>query len=273
VNEPPAATRCDECGSPNRLSAKFCGNCGGRLAHELACPDCETPNPAGQLYCDECGRELRASEAQASERAASVSDSDEPLATIAISSEDPSELAPVAAPDGTVTIMFSDIEASSNLAESLGDEAWFLLLRRHDRIVRRELMAHGGFEVKTQGDGFMMAFGSARSAVLCAIAIQSEFARYRSRRGDERLRVRIGLHTGEAMRDGGDFFGRNVILAARLAAEARGSEIVASGLVRELVSGTREFAFGEERELELKGLTGRHRVFRVDWAHAAALRE
>jgi class 3 adenylate cyclase len=72
------------------------------------------------------------------------------------------------------------------------------------------------------------------------------------------------------MRAEEDFFGKNVILAARIAARARGDEILVSSLLRELVSSAGEFEFGEERELELKGLTGQYRVFDVSWAHAVA---
>src|SRR5207249_2485883 len=66
-----------------------------------------------------------------------------------------------AAPDGTVTILFSDIEGSTQMTERLGDQRWLQVLREHNRIVREQLAAHGGFEVKSQGDGFMIAFQSA----------------------------------------------------------------------------------------------------------------
>jgi class 3 adenylate cyclase len=77
--------------------------------------------------------------------------------------------------------------------------------------------------------------------------------------------VRIGLHTGEVIRDAGDFFGRNVNLAARIANEARGGEILVSSLVRELTESAPDIVFGQEREVELKGLSGRHRVIDVGW--------
>ena len=79
----------------------------------------------------------------------------------------------------------------------------------------------------------------------------------------------MGLHTGEAMRDEGDFFGRSVILAARIAAQACGGEILVSEPLREAAEAADdEFAFDEGRELELKGLAGRHRVFRAAWEDA-----
>src|SRR5262245_7800310 len=82
------------------------------------------------------------------------------------------------APDGTVTLLFTDIEGSTPLAERLGDLRWFALLREHNAIVREQIARFGGFEVKTIGDAFMVAFGSARRGVLCAIGIQEAVSRY-----------------------------------------------------------------------------------------------
>ena len=177
-----------------------------------------------------------------------------------------------AAPDGTVTIMFSDIQDSTVLTERLGDHRWLELLGDHDRIVRRQLEAHDGFEVKSQGDGFMLAFASARSAINCAIAIQRELADYQERNPEQPLQVRIGLHTGEVIRDHDDFFGKNVILAARIAGKAKGDEILVSSLLREVVSSSHEFEFDNEREVELKGLTGSYRIFDVRWSVSAGNR-
>jgi class 3 adenylate cyclase len=180
------------------------------------------------------------------------------------------DLTPAAAPDGTVTLMFSDIEDSTLLTEKLGDRGWLTLLKQHNEIVRRQVAEQGGYEVKAQGDGFMIAFASARKAIQCAIDVQRALSDHRRRHPDEELKVRIGLHTGEAIRAEEDFFGKNVILAARIAAHARGNEILISALLHELVSSAGAFQFGPERELELKGLTGRYRVFDVPWAGAGS---
>jgi eukaryotic-like serine/threonine-protein kinase len=175
------------------------------------------------------------------------------------------DLSKVAAPDGTVTIMFSDIEGSTVLAEQLGDERWLKLLHRHNAVIRRNLAAHRGFEVKSQGDGFMVAFGSAGSAIRCAIAIQRDFAAHRDQSGGQVLRVRIGLHTGEVIREQDDFFGHTVILAARIGAKANGGEILVSAVLRGLVAGSHEFQFGEAREEQLKGLRDPQRFYEVCW--------
>ncbi|GAG20953.1 unnamed protein product, partial [marine sediment metagenome] len=124
-----------------------------------------------------------------------------------------------AAPDGTVTILFTDIEGSTEMTERLGDRRWLELLRGHNAIVREQVAAHEGFEVKSEGDGFMLAFGSARRALQCAVDTQRAFARH-NESAEEPIRVRIGLHTGEAIKEADDFYGKNVILAARIAGEA-----------------------------------------------------
>ncbi|MDP2948211.1 MAG: protein kinase [Chloroflexota bacterium] len=196
------------------------------------------------------------------------------------------DLRPHAAPDGTVTIMFSDIEGSTEMNERLGDEKWLAVLREHNTIVRRQVKAHDGFEVKSQGDGFMVAFQSARRALQCAVGIQRAIgernravgaglappegaARSAPTEGAASsaptIRVRMGLHTGEAIKEGEDFFGKNVILAARIASQAKGGEILASGLLKELTESAGEFAFGEGRAVSLKGISGKHRVFQVEW--------
>lgn len=175
-----------------------------------------------------------------------------------------------AAPDGTVTIMFSDIQDSTVLTERLGDRRWLELLGDHDRIVREQLERHDGYEVKSQGDGFMLAFASARSAINCAIAIQRELAAFREQNPEQPLHVRIGLHAGEVIRDRDDFFGKNVILAARIGARATGGEILVSSLLRQLVASSGDFEFGPEVEMQMKGLSGQFRVAEVLWEGSAA---
>jgi class 3 adenylate cyclase len=167
-----------------------------------------------------------------------------------------------AAPNGTVTILFTDIESSTQIAEQLGDQRWMEMLRRHNTLVRTQSSKHNGYEVKSQGDGFMLAFSSANDGVRCSIGIQRALAEQDL---DVPLRVRIGLHTGEAIRDRDDFFGKVVILAARIAAEARGTEILVSSLVRELTESVGEFHFDGMSEVELKGLSGSYRLHSVNW--------
>jgi class 3 adenylate cyclase len=172
------------------------------------------------------------------------------------------DMAAHAAPDGTVTIMFSDIEDSTVLTERLGDQAWQDLLREHNALIRAQLRVYEGYEVKTMGDGFMVAFQSARKALDCAIAIQRAFDAQEV--GGDHVKVRIGLHAGEAIKDHDDFYGKNVILASRVAGKAVGGEILVSSLVRQLVeSSVGSATFSDPREVELKGLSGTHTIFAV----------
>jgi class 3 adenylate cyclase/ketosteroid isomerase-like protein len=169
-----------------------------------------------------------------------------------------------AAPDGTVTLLFTDIEGSTAITERLGDVRWLELLRTHNSIIRDQATDHGCYEVKSQGDGFMLACQSARRAVQCAIGIQRALAEHNETTA-EPIHVRIGLHTGEVLKDADDFFGKHVILASRIAGEAHGGEILVSSLVKELTESAGDIPFGEPRELELKGLAGTHRVYVAVW--------
>lgn len=173
-------------------------------------------------------------------------------------------LAAQTAPDGTVTILFSDIVDSTAMNERMGDARWMELLREHNEIVRREKALHGGFEVKTIGDAFMLAFQSARNAVHCAIGIQRAFAE-RNNAATVPIRVRIGLHTGDLVREGGDFFGRHVNYAARVGSAADGGEIVVSSLLREVIEASGEFAFDRRQPEVLKGFRKKQTLHVVRW--------
>jgi len=164
-----------------------------------------------------------------------------------------------AATDGTVTLMFSDIEGSTAFNERLGDARWMEVLRAHNDLIDREVAAHGGRTVKTIGDGYMVAFPSPEAGVRCALAIQAALAAPSEVLHD--VRVRIGLHTGLAVREGDDFFGREVNYAARVASTALGGEVLVSRVLKERL-GT-GFAFDAERVVTLKGFEGEHRVFGV----------
>ena len=174
------------------------------------------------------------------------------------------ELRQLAARDGTLTILFSDIEDSTALNERLGDRAWLKVLGAHDQIVRRSTRRRGGRIVKSQGDGFMIAFADAEDAIRSAIEIEGELAAAPRRLRGTPIAVRIGIHTGPALEKGGDLFGRNVALAARVAAEARGGEILVTAETSEAAAGAEDLVFADPREVELKGLPGSHRLVTVE---------
>jgi class 3 adenylate cyclase len=170
------------------------------------------------------------------------------------------------APEGTVTILFSDIEGFTSLNERLGDMRAKDILRDHYQLVREELLTHRGFEVKVHGDGFMVAFDSAARALRCAQAIQRRQRAWSEQHPETPIRVRMGLHTGEAIRDADDFLGSTVNLASRIATAARGEEILVSALLKELCASSGEFDFDRGQEIELKGLSRPHKVFTAAWS-------
>ncbi|MEO1065448.1 MAG: adenylate/guanylate cyclase domain-containing protein, partial [Actinomycetota bacterium] len=157
------------------------------------------------------------------------------LVAAAIDRERP-DLSRLGGDSGTVTIVFSDIESSTERTVAHGDAEWFAVLGEHDRIVGRQVAAHDGTVVKHQGDGFMLTFPSARRAVTCMISVQRALAAWAEREPERAVRVRMGAHTGEAIDEGGDLFCRHVILAARIGNEAEGGQILVSSMVHDLVA-------------------------------------
>src|ERR1700730_3793258 len=112
--------------------------------------------------------------------------------------------------EGTMTVLFTDVEGSTELRNRRGDAAAHELLQVHEQIVREQLAAHGGREIKSLGDGFMVAFGSSRRAVSCAVGIQRAFDLHNHRHPDGEIRVRIGLNSGEVSESDGDLHGAAV---------------------------------------------------------------
>jgi len=167
--------------------------------------------------------------------------------------------------DGTVTIMFSDVCDYSGITERLGDDAAHELLREHNEVIRGVIRAHGGHEVKSSGDGFMVAFASASRALRCAVALQQAFAERNAASPGEPIRVHIGIHAGDVVREGDDFLGSTVIVASRLADAAGRDEILVSSVARELAGGSREFTFAAARPVLLKGFHEARQAYPVQW--------
>ncbi|HEX5616030.1 MAG TPA: adenylate/guanylate cyclase domain-containing protein [Acidimicrobiia bacterium] len=167
--------------------------------------------------------------------------------------------------EGTITIVFSDIESSTERATSMGDTAWMKVLNRHNEIIRRRLKEWRGKEVKNQGDGFMLTFAGVHRALKCMIAIQQDLAADASKNPKDGVRIRVGMHTGEVIVESGDIFGKHVMMAARVGGVALGGEILVSALVREIASARGDIAFGEPRAATFKGIEGEHFVYPVLW--------
>ncbi len=173
------------------------------------------------------------------------------------------DLSPSLAVDGTVTIVFTDIVDSTVLLARLGDRAWVDVIRLHNQVVEKVTADHAGTVVETQGDGSLLAFSSAREAVACSVAIQQAIQRAFAD-ASAPIRVRIGIHTGDAIKEAEHFYGTTVHYAARVASHALGGEVLVSSAVRELVMGSSsDVDFLEAREVDLKGIAGRHRLYAV----------
>ncbi|CAN5571413.1 hypothetical protein BH23CHL7_BH23CHL7_10360 [soil metagenome] len=158
-------------------------------------------------------------------------------------------------------ILFTDMVGSTDLTQRLGDAGAMAVLRRHDEIVREQLAARAGSEIKHTGDGIMASFRSAVGAIECAVAVQRSCA---DAGHDVPISVRIGIAAGEPVAQDGDLFGSVVQLAARLTARAAPGGIVVSAAVRDLAQG-KGFRFAGDRRARLKGFAEPVRLDEVLW--------
>lgn len=175
-------------------------------------------------------------------------------------------------PGGIVTFLFTDVEGSTRLAKALGDALWADLLEDHRRLLRHALTARAGQEVDTQGDAFFFVFTSASDALTAAIDAQRALEQH-SWPEEGRVRVRLGLHTGEAIARGDHYVGQEVHRASRICDAGHGGQIVVSQTTAELV---RERLPGEATLIDLgqhrlKDLGDPQRLFQVDAAGLPAM--
>jgi class 3 adenylate cyclase len=126
----------------------------------------------------------------------------------------------------TVTLLFTDIVGSTRLLDRLGDIRAYLVSRRHFELLHRAVGDAGGRPVKTLGDGLMAVFPSAPAALACAVEMQRAVACEPGPGAG--LAMRVGIHTGPAVADAGDYFGMAVVVARRLCDAAGGGQILAS---------------------------------------------
>jgi class 3 adenylate cyclase len=151
------------------------------------------------------------------------------------------------------TIVFTDLEGSTAMAEELGSSAFMEILGEHDLIVRRSLVTHRGREVKHTGDGIMASFDDVADALKCALDI---------RHAESRARVRVGMAAGEPVDHNNDLFGPTVNLASRICDAARAGEVLVSDVVAELGAGSC-FSFTGPNALNLRGFANPVAVFRL----------
>lgn len=148
------------------------------------------------------------------------------------------------------TVLFTDIVGSTELIDSAGEAEAHEIRQRHFALLRDVIADHGGREVKNLGDGLMVVFSKAPSAIACATAMQRRVAD-----DPDQVGLRVGLHAGELLRDGNDFFGSTVIIARRLCDRAESGQTIASTSTCELAEEEFEGAFKPLGLLLLKGLS------------------
>ena len=167
-------------------------------------------------------------------------------------------------PTGTLTFLFSDIEGSTGLLESLGTATYRESLEQHQRLLRAAFAAAGGSERSTVGDSFFVVFRDASSAVAAAVAAQRALAAA-TWPGGMPVRVRIGLHSGEGVAGGDDYVGLDVHRAARIAAAAHGGQVLVSASTRALVQSARlaDVELVDLGEHRLRGVSATERLFQL----------
>lgn len=168
-------------------------------------------------------------------------------------------------PEGALTLLLTDVEGSDELLERLGEPQSSELLRDHNSIVEQLVRAFEGDIVRSQRDGFLVSYASSHAALRCALELRDAFAEMPLPQTGEPLGVRIGLHTGHIIADAGRLFGRNVVLAARIADRARAGEILVSSQLKEYTDDDPRFAFEHAGDVHFKGVAREHRLYSVRW--------
>jgi class 3 adenylate cyclase len=166
----------------------------------------------------------------------------------------------LSSPDGAVTLMLSDIADAAAAAEQLGPERWEAVLRDHRLLVERLVSHHDGQVVRHESDGFLASFNSAHAGLHAAVELQHTFT---GSAAD--LALRVGVHSGFVLGGRENLMGRNVVLAARIAAQAQPGEILVSSNVRQYTASDPSFRFEDRGEFHFKGLHGEHEIYAVVW--------
>jgi peptide/nickel transport system substrate-binding protein len=159
---------------------------------------------------------------------------------------------------GIATVMFTDVEASTETTTRLGDDAAADLFSAHHRVVLDLITAHHGRNVESTGDGFLVLFDSARGGLSCALAIQRELAGR-----EDGIRVRIGLNAGEVLAGDDELFGAAINLTKRVMDRADGGQILVTDAVRQLVGTMPDARFRDRGRVALKGFPERQRLYEV----------
>lgn len=167
-------------------------------------------------------------------------------------------------PGGTVTFLFTDIEGSTHLIQTLGDTHAAEVFTAHHQLLRDAVQARRGYEIEFQGDGFLFVFQSALEAVLAAVEAQ-RMIQARRWPVETPVRVRMGLHTGEPIKAADGYVGLDVHRAARICQAGWGGQILLTRMTRELIAEdlTREFSLRDLGEHRLKDLLRPERIYQL----------
>jgi adenylate cyclase len=164
----------------------------------------------------------------------------------------------------TIAIVFTDMVGSTDINSKVGDLLAREITRVHNAIVRSALTRFDGREVKHTGDGIMATFQVISQAAEAAVDIQRAVASHNGRRPDLAIDLRIGINAGEPVMEENDYYGIAVTLAARICAEAKGGDILCSGVIRDLSQG-KDLRFRERGQAKLKGISDPQRLYEIVW--------
>jgi predicted ATPase/class 3 adenylate cyclase len=170
---------------------------------------------------------------------------------------------------GTFTILFTDLEGSTDLRVRVGDAAANEIITLHDDLVRSRLEIAGAVETKSLGDGFMALFTSANQAIQTAVMIQRAIEEHNQANPDQALSVRMGLNSGDVTQSAGDAHGTAVHAASRVADKAQGGQILVSQVVCDLVGSLPDTRIVDRGLFWLKGFPDRWRLYEVLWREKA----
>src|SRR5215472_9632011 len=261
--------RCSKCGAENPEGKKFCGDCGAAL--ENRCAQCGSDNPTGKRFCGDCGAALAASGAPAQSSSSSQT-------TLEVRSPTPPSSAAIST-DGErrhLTVLFSDLVGSTEIAAHLDAEDWREIAAQYQRTAAAAVTRSGGHVAKYLGDGLMVYFGwpeahedDAERAVRAGLALVDDVDAMNGRLTVEhnvKLSVRVGIETGSVVMgrgggEGADVFGDAPNVASRVQSAAEPDSVVITSAVHELVSGL--FVVEDRGAHQLKGIERPIQLYRA----------
>jgi class 3 adenylate cyclase/tetratricopeptide (TPR) repeat protein len=261
--------RCSKCGEENPEGNRFCGDCGAALAN--LCARCGADNPAGKRFCGDCGAALGASEGPAQPPSRP-----QPTAKIPTPAHPGRAAAPADGERRHLTVLFSDLVGSTEIAAHLDAEDWREIAAQYQRATAAAVTGFGGHVAKYLGDGLMVYFGWPQAheddperAVRAGLAVVEEIAALNGRLAAAhkvKLAVRVGIQTGSVVMgqgggEGADVFGDAPNVASRVQSAAEPDSVVITAAVHELVAGL--FVVEDRGDRQLKGIAHPLKLYRV----------